>query len=283
MNYEEFKKSVITELRGYLSEELKDCEFCEEEVKKVNRILDGLTLVKRETECGPTIYYQEVYEWFLGNSDFEKCMENIANFFEKGFEALKEAEPALYKMDSEEQIKNNIIIIVINTERNGDLLKTAPHKTFHDLSVIYRCIVDSQEDDTISTFLITNDLMEHFNLDEQTLEFCAKRNMKRLLPSSVDEIEDWFYLVTNNQRLFGAAIMLDTEILKMISDNMYDDFYILPSSIHEFFAIPATGQDETYLMQTIKEANNSVVSEKDFLSNSLYRFDRNTESVELVR
>ncbi len=283
MNYEEFKKNVIAELRGYLTEELRDCEFCEEEVKKVNRILDGLTLVKPETECGPTVYYQEVYEWFLRNGDFEKCMENIATFFEKGFEALKETEPALYKVDDVKQIKQYVVLNLVNTERNDDLLKTVPHKTFHDLSVIYRCIVDNQRDNGISTFVITNSLMEHLNLDGQTLDSCAKRNMERLLPSSVDKVKDCIYLITNNLRIFGAAVMLDTEILKGLSNKMEDDLYILPSSIHEFFVIPVTGEDETYLKQIVKEANDSVVSDQDFLSNSLYRFDRDTESVELVR
>lgn len=282
MNYEEFKQNVIAELRGYLAEELKDCEFRESEVKKVNRILDGLTLMKPEMECGPTIYYQDVYEWFMRYGDFEKCMQKVAEFFREGVEELKESTPILYKIDSIGQIKNNLIMGVINTERNSELLKTVPNKTFHDLSVIYRCIVDNQSEYGMSTFLITNTLMQHLGFDEQTLDSCAKRNMRKLLPSYIEEVAPNNYLATNHQLLFGAVLMLDSEFLKELSDKMNDSFYILPASLHEFFAVPVTENEPKNLKQIIREANDSVVSDNDFLSNSLYRFDRDTESVEQV-
>lgn len=282
MNYEVFKQKVIEELGGYLSEELRDCEFQEDKVQKVNQTLERLTLIKPETEYVPVMYYKEVYEWFTKNGDFEDCMKRIAEHFREGYEELERQKPILDVTQSVEWIKNNVVMNVINTARNSDLLKEVPFKTLQDLSAVYQCSDSNYKWNGITTFLITNALMEHLNLNEQTLESCARKNMRRLLPPSIKEVRTGIYLVTNSRFRFGAAIMLDTEFLKGLSDKMDDDFYILPSTIHEFYAVRATGQDTTYLMQIVREVNNSIVSDKDFLSNSLYCFDRDTKSVKLV-
>lgn len=270
-------------MRDYLPKELADCELLEEQTNKINQVLDGLTLIKSNVNYGPTLYYQEFYDWYMREGDFKRCMEQIVGRFVQGFEQLEESFLPLDQVISAEWIKANTIMNLINTERNSALLDSAPHKTVYDLSVIYRCITENQGMDDFLTTVITNEIMKFFNLDEQTLEECARSNTKRLLAPSAGEITPEFYIMTNSQAMFGATAMLDNELLKEVSDRMEDDFYILPSSIHELFAVPAMGQEEERLSQIIKEANDTVVSERDILSYSLYRFDRGKNKVELVR
>ena len=53
---------------------------------------------------------------------------------------------------------------------------------------------------------------------------------------------------------------------------MEDDFYILPSSIHEWIVVPASVQDPDVLRSIVQEINGSTVDEAEQLSDSVYTY-----------
>ena len=68
-----------------------------------------------------------------------------------------------------------------------------------------------------------------------------------------------------------------------MADVLNTSFYILPSSIHETILVPDSGQYTPHeLQEIVKSANRTVVERKEFLSDSVYYYDRDTGMLSVV-
>ncbi len=77
--------------------------------------------------------------------------------------------------------------------------------------------------------------------------------------------------------------MIDPEIFIDMSEKMGSDLYILPSSIHEIIVVPAVNQcNEDELRDMVRDVNRSSVSNEDFLSDTLYRYNRGTAQLQIA-
>ena len=60
-------------------------------------------------------------------------------------------------------------------------------------------------------------------------------------------------------------------------------FYIMPSSIHEVILIPDTlDMDIRYMKAMVKEVNGTEVSPDEVLSDNVYRYDIDTDRIEMM-
>ena len=59
------------------------------------------------------------------------------------------------------------------------------------------------------------------------------------------------------------------------------NFYIIPSSIHEVILIPDT-LDIHYMKAMVKEVNGTEVSPDEVLSDNVYRYDIDTDHIEMM-
>jgi len=83
------------------------------------------------------------------------------------------------------------------------------------------------------------------------------------------------FVLSNNLRHFGAACILYNRVLEDIGNQLNEDFYILPSSIHEVIILPISFKPESIeLNEMIKEINKTQVSEEEVLSDHAYYYSR---------
>ena len=87
--------------------------------------------------------------------------------------------------------------------------------------------------------------------------------------------DDTIYVMTNLSRFHGANTILSHDALEMLADRLgTNDFYILPSSIHEVLAVRAT--DDTYqarqLQVMVEEVNATQVAPDERLCNGVFRY-----------
>lgn len=83
------------------------------------------------------------------------------------------------------------------------------------------------------------------------------------------------YVLSNTHKLYGAACMLYPDILEKFSKKINNDFYILPSSIHEVILLPFSGNSsDAALLEMVTEINRTQVEESEVLADSLYCFSR---------
>lgn len=152
-----------------------------------------------------------------------------------------------------------------------------------------------------ASFKISKQNAEKMGINEQELFLTALENsyadcktdniglmLKKMgfdLGMDVDEAMQFLppmTVITTNSLYGGAIHLTNTKKLKELADKLNDDLYILPSSLHELIAVPVSLGEVEQLRQMVSEVNQTEVSETELLSYSVYRFNRDTETVTLA-
>lgn len=301
MTYEMFKEIVIQEIKGYLPPDWQGVEVQRIQCQKNNYISDALVFDRKEVDgvnLSPNIHMQGWYESYLEGYTMEEILSDIAGSL---IEAEKNAEPLkamLKERDMDDIIKENVCLKLINTMQNKKLLMHVPHKEFNDLSII--CTWVTQIGDTISTANITNNLLEAMEISEDKLFELAKENTKRILQPvvmSMDEVikkqfgidmdllseePSMMYVLSNEKGHFGATTVLFADEVDKVAQRAGEDLYLIPSSIHEFLAIPQSVMNLDKIMSMVYDINMESLELGERLSNEVYRYDRISRQVTLA-
>ena len=90
------------------------------------------------------------------------------------------------------------------------------------------------------------------------------------------------YVLTNTTGINGAGVILYPDVLKKVAEQLNTDtLYLLPSSVHEFMVLPECNSVAD-MKELVAEANHCAVASVDVLSDSVYRYDRVTDRVEIA-
>ena len=92
------------------------------------------------------------------------------------------------------------------------------------------------------------------------------------------------YVLGNRSRQYGAVQMCNPQALQEAAETIGDDFYILPSSIHETILVPVRGKEDEAdkLAEMVACVNSSEVPDTEILSNHVYRYRRQSRRIELA-
>lgn len=305
MNYEIFKEVVAEKFKEYLPEMYQDMTLQINPVNKVNKVLDGMTLISKDEgrNVSPTLYINDMYEHYLETENLQAVLQQAAATMERAFSEVS----SVGSLDFE-SAKDNIVFQVINTLQNEDMLRDMPHREFQDLSIIYRWVV--KIDDTgIQSSVVRNSLAEKLGMNEEQLFKCAVENTRRILPPSVksmnDVMRDMFvsdgmpeevadmmideipedrmmWIISNERGVNGAGSMLYEDNLHKLAMNLESDLYILPSSVHECIAVSTSMGDPYELAEMVNEINMGQVALEERLSNQVYHYDKDARRLTLA-
>lgn len=106
-----------------------------QEVTKVNLTLDGLTIRKQGENIAPTIYLNQYFNQFNDGRAMDDIVQDIIKVYENNqpeniMDVFKTED--FYDFD---KMKEKIVLKVINTERNLDLLEQVPHLEMEGLGL----------------------------------------------------------------------------------------------------------------------------------------------------
>lgn len=88
------------------------------------------------------------------------------------------------------------------------------------------------------------------------------------------------FVLSNNQKLYGAVCMLYPNILKKFCSKIKKDCYILPSSIHEVILVPVDSVvDECALREIVTDINRTQVAEDEVLADCVYYYSRSKDNI----
>lgn len=203
-------------------------------------------------------------------------------------------------------MKERVIYKLVNTEKNKELLEDVPHIEFLDLSIIFQCLV-AQEDLGRASILIHNVHLKLWEVSVDTLYQAAKENTQRLQEYEIkgitevlrdimcaEEVENIadedcisafsgsvpMYVLSNKNRVEGAACMLYPNLIRDFAEAIQSSFYIIPSSIHELLLLPTEHLEESQeIKHMIREINDTQVSVEEVLSYSLYLYDKEEQRI----
>lgn len=304
MDYEIFKEVVKEGFLSYMPKSYQDMEVRVVPVDKVNRKLDGLSLLAKneKTTISPTLYINDMYEKYSSTGDLQATLREAAEAMD---EVFKEAPIPSLDMNT---AKDNIIFQLVNTMQNEDMLKNLPHREFQDLSIIYRWVVGVDQKGLSST-VINNNLAKSLGMGEEELFKAAAENTRRILPpvvQSMNEVimemfmadgmpkelaeqmigeqepEMTMWVISNERKIDGAASMLYEDKLHNLAEKVGTDLYILPSSVHEVIAVSVEMGEPEELARMVSEVNMDQVDLSERLSNQVYHYDKDLRKITLA-
>lgn len=311
MEYDVFKAVVKENFLRYLPEEYRDAEIRIHPAKKINRTLDGLTVLpKGNAQVFPTVYINDMYEHYRACGDLETVLQVAAQKYAQTAEMVKDRQPEEVMDAKMEHFRENVVMCLVNTEQNRELLENVPNRAFHDLSVVYRWVLE-ETPDGIGSVIVSGYIAERAGMAEEELFRCAVENTRRMYPVTVTCMGNLFggiperidlppeareememagrtagkmWIISNSVGINGATSMLYEENLHQLAEKLGDDLFILPSSIHEVIAIPAEMAEKnlTNLLKMVEEVNMGSLKLEERLSNSVYHYDRNARKVILA-
>lgn len=101
-----------------------------------------------------------------------------------------------------------------------------------------------------------------------------KQNMFEIL--GLPPIGPSMIVITNEEKIFGAAVMANKGILKYLAEEFEDNVMILPSSVHEVICVPYSNCIGNPMVEMVREINATNVAPEDRLSDNVYVYRRNT-------
>ena len=290
MNFEEFKAWVKGNITSKDWKETSQVEISV--VKKNNGVSKaGLSIREDEHDVSPLLYLDDYYIHYQNGELLENIIRNIRADYDKKVQMAAVKIPNLQEF---ENIRGKVIYRLVNYEKNKEILEDCPHIRLYDLAVTFRWVARI-DDVGVSTSLITNKQVKEWGVSVNDLVLAARQNTPRLFPAQIIDMEEMLagmvsfilypstipmYILTNKQELNGASALLYGDILKDFANKKGADMYILPSSIHEVIMVPADRiNDPTKLLSIVHDANTTVVSIGDVLSDSVYYYDRKKDQI----
>lgn len=256
-------------------------------VRKINGvILRGITITSKGGNIMPTVYLDKFYQMYEKGTDFE---EIVKSFLEEYQKAGVEGDFDIQFFSEYEKVKPRLGFKLLHYEMNRELLKQVPYKKYLDLAIVCYCDI---QDKRIGhgSILIRNEHMDMWKIDDEQLIQDAIENMPVIYPVdfmnmsvvlkglyrdpvNLLDVELPMFVLTNTERINGAASLLYKGQLEKIGNFFEQDFYVLPSSIHEVIIVPKSkSAEEEELSRMVDEINHEQLAREEILSNHAYRY-----------
>ena len=251
----------------------------------------GVKLWKRgQDELEITFYLCADYTRFQSEEGFEVCIRALKRRIEETIGHAESNELRAIVSDWN-RIKQYIFPIVVNTEKNEELLKKVIHRPFLDMTVLFRAILGRVEEGWVYIDM-NEDLLTMWNITRQELEEQSCVNLEKAggqiyscgeleegaFDGKVEEIKpgtalqkNHMYILTNERKMFGAAQILNRQLLREIAGGC--NLYILPCCIHELILLVDDGNIESEELSKVMQNVEITIMEEDLLQAHSYYYD----------
>ncbi len=257
--------------------------------------LTGIAITRQEDSIFPTIYLEGLYEEFKEGARLSALVEKIINCHEEQSMAL-ELDMDFFRDFN--RVKDRIFYKLVSFEKNKKFLRDAPHLRWNDLAVVFYYAMEKEVMEG-GYIAINRQHMLMWKQNAESLYRLAGRNTKREMPELLVSMRElvmeltgvWIrdedtvpmYVLTNQEKRFGAAAMLYSARIGELAGQLESDLLILPSSIHEVLLVPDhCGQDYAFYRQMVDEVNRTHVEPEEVLSYGLYRYCRKNSEIEEI-
>ncbi|MBO4280595.1 MAG: hypothetical protein J5872_01940 [Lachnospiraceae bacterium] len=306
---EEVRERVISQLG----------EPYEATIRKVvkNNQTEHRTIVIREggDEIMPSIYLETFYEEYSHGMKMEEIVESVLRVYRENRNPWPEGIDLSF-----EGLKEKIGFRVVNYERNRETLEGMPFLRIEDWAVCFECVLSRENgqvgafridyttmanwkiglkeltelasensfgmfpsklepiEEVLAGMLISR-IEEDRSLSREEREQKTKEVIDGVL-SRRDECGLPMYVLSNAMNHFGASAILNIPFMDKVREKLKEDFFILPSSVHELILIPVScAPDEEKLLRMVHDVNEREVPEEEYLSDGVYRYRAMREKI----
>lgn len=284
MTYIQFVQAVEKKIKKEVTEEKRISIHTNIKNNGVKK--SGIMISESGINISPTIYLEEYYVQFRHGRMLDTIVKDILELYEKiRFQnSWKDGE----RLKEYDQIKEKIVYRVIGMEANQELLEQVPYKKYMDLAIIYYVVLEVDEYG-VASMMVRNDHLKMWKVTEEELHYHACKNTQEIFPCEFTQMKkileellgfeeegpgEQMYILSNEMRNYGAAALLYPDRLRMAGEEIGENYYILPSSVHEVILVAESEAPEREeLKEMVKEMNETQVEEEEVLSNQVYYYD----------
>ena len=300
----DFMDAVRRNIENFLPEDAaENVGISETVVVKMNdQKLHGIIIREKDSDAAPTFYMDEMFERYSQGEDLGSLMVELANQYSYAKDMPKPPEVDL----SWDNVKDKLTVRLLEKNRNREFLANMPYVSVgHGLAVI--ADINMGEDKGGDwRIAINNNVLESLGVDRDTLFADAMKNSAVMEPAMLVDMSNalfspertnlldrgepiapedigGLYVLTNESGSLGAAVLFYPDVKEKAAELLGADYYILPSSCHEVILVPDTaGINAKELCDMVKQANRTVVEEKDILSDNVYHYSRDERRLDKV-
>jgi hypothetical protein len=289
MNYQEFLQTLHAKLSVQMD---PDTTLQLQKISRNNGVTyDAFLMVNANVNLSPTIYVPPYYHRYLDGVDMESIVTDILDTYRKNL-PVEDFDITLFT--DYEKAKKRIVMRLVSYSRNELLLSDVPHKRFLDFAVIFYCLLESSSTQQAG-ILVHNHHLSLWDVDCETLYDAAVHNSPILLEYRLDNMQEILapvvkelyvsddeepfpmYILSNQNRTYGASVILYPGLLSRLADSFEKDLLILPSSVHEVLLLPLDDEpDMGYYSKMVNEVNETQLADEEILSDHAYYYSRKT-------
>lgn len=304
MDYENFKEQFVENLKESLYERgVEDVQMREAHVDKLNGGYDAVTITPGDSNIGVTLNIDNFYKAFENGADMSEVVSKATEVAINGMENTPQLDVA--SLTDYDQMKDKLVMEVVSAEANAEMLENVPHQNMEDMAVVYRFVIESDENGRAS-ILATNNMLEAMGVTPEQLHADAMENAPQIRPAQitgmseviaemmgreeaemmgivpVDPKDEQMFVATVSDKVMGAGVLAYQDFMDQAADRIGGSFYILPSSRHEVLLVPDNGQMSlSDLESMVREVNATQVAPEDKLTDSVYHYDADAKVFEL--
>lgn len=296
MNYEQFQNELLKELKmdPTAGTDVKPCQS----VKNNGVVCRGIALELPQSRNQITIYLEDYFEDF-------KQGRSITEIAGRILKIQRQAPPnlAVDNFLDFDMAKDHILFKLINYKKNEDQLKDMPYLPFLDLAIVFYIALEIGENG-IASILIHNDYLKLWEVDAKTLCSYAQRNAPFLLPPKILPMADilkscpqktlsgefsdcqleyfssGIFALSNHCGCQGSSVILYQGILKKLGDAFQGNYFLIPSSVHEFLIyMEDIGVPKEIYTEWITSINETELDPQEVLSDHPYYYDRELDKL----
>lgn len=285
MKMKDLAKEVLHVLNG------EGGNYCIHEIVRANDVTK-VGIMKNVEGVNAIIYLDDVMDDDVMDAD-TFLPGQLAGRVKRLLESASARIPEITKEHLSDRKK--VFFQVLNSERNRKYLGDTSAVQFLDLVFVPRYLVE-RDSNGVASALISNKMLDELGLDVQRDFEEIKQNTLKLFGVTVETMSNvlrryggnsqdaavassidpgkTMCVISNAEYVNGAAAALLSEAYR----NLAPSGFLLPSSIHEFIALPeAPVLDSSGLLKVVKEVNAMCVASSDFLSGSVYYWSEGKE------
>ena len=253
----------------------------------------GVSIRRGDALISPVFYLDRFYDAYCRKKmTLDEVVSTIIDHFRTVSEDCrrKASEVSL----EYETCRECITYRLISAEKNARFLSYLPHIPFLDMAIIFTIVLKIDESG-LESIRVTNDLMESWKVKVEDLMALAKVNTPRIFPVKVEtmgnvmkrflgldeemlqmvDLDSPMLLLSNMHETYGATTLIYDDQPSKIGELLEDDYYVIPSSVHEVLILPASEVgDPSTINPMIQEINEEHLENVDVLSDRAYLYKR---------
>ena len=303
MDYESFKEQFVEDVKDRLYEQGAEVNVTVHEVNKLNESYEAITVTPEGSNIGVNIGIDKFYDAIENGRPYDEVVDKAVEVINNGISQRPDFD--IDSLTDYSKMKETLAMEVVSAEANQEMLATVPHQNMEDMAVVYRFVLNS-DDEGRASILVTNQMLETMGVTPEQLHADAMENAPQIRPAEIKGMsevmaemmgveqaemmgifpvapeDEQMYVATVPDKVHGAGVLAYQDFMDKAAERAGGDFFILPCSIHEVLIVPDNGKMNLKDLEAmVKDVNATQVAPADKLTDSVYHYDSKAKIFEL--